>query len=155
MTAKAEIAKLHRCYFACIRTLGLDDDTRHDFNDSFIGLQSTTKWLLTNWRQAVAELQRMCGLKGVEPGQPHIKAGTPDEDDDGRWATAGQVAYIERLVGQIHWRAEGGLELWIRKRMLARSPTFSANWSGKLEELPRDVATHCILGLQRWARGAA
>jgi len=158
VTAKAEIAKLRRCYFACCHTLGLDEDTRHAFNDSFIGLRSTRKWSLTNWRTAVAELQRTCGLEGVEAGQPHLRRMTNDESpmtDTGDWATAAQVWRIERLAEQIHWRAAGGLQLWIRKRMLAASPTMSTNWSGKLKELPRETASHIITGLRRWAAYAA
>jgi len=131
----------------------MDEDDRHAFNDSFIGLQSTKKWTLTQWRTAVAKLQSLTGMD-VAPGRPRLKH-DDTKSDGGDWATSKQVGYIEHLAERIHWRANGGLQLWIRKRMVADSPTFSVNWSGKLCDLPRETATKIIVGLQRWATMAA
>jgi len=154
-TATAEIGKLRRTYFACAKRLGMDANTRHAFNLSVTSrTDSTKRFQLSDWRDAVAELQTQCGRPNVAPGRPHLKAAPLDLDPDaGDAITANQVGYIEQLAQRIHWRKTGDwradLGAWIRNRMMAKMPTWALNWSGKLEELPREFATNLILGLQK------
>ena len=67
-------APLRRAYFALVKSLGLDEAARHAFNFGLTGKESTREFSQADWRDAVAELQRLSGREGVEPGRPHLRS---------------------------------------------------------------------------------
>ena len=148
--------KLRRAYFALCRELGLDDAMRRAFNERVAdGRRSTREFRLTDWRNAVAELQRLNGQE-TEPGRPRIRnrgagvgpgstvPGTPGGFDA---ATAAQVETIESLERRIAWRKSA--VAFVRARVLV--PLRQMRWSGAWSGLARDEATKVILAMQKMA----
>ena len=156
MTAKAEINKLRRTYFACCKSLGIGDETRHELNAEWTvseqwprGKESTRKWTISEWRNVVAELQRQCGME-VTPGRPRVRmAGTDAQSPE--MATGAQCAAIDELVASVHWR--NSAESFVRQRLLV--PLRGANWDGRWESLFKGEATKVILVLRKMARRVA
>jgi len=67
-----DCAPYRSAYFALCKSLGLDADTRHDFNRTMTGKPSTTDFTVQEWRNVVAELQRRAG-QSVAPGRPRVR----------------------------------------------------------------------------------
>jgi hypothetical protein len=147
MTAADQIGKLRRAYRALCAGLGMDEETRHAMNRSVCGFDSSTHFSLTDWRDVVAFLQRQAG-QDVQPGRPHIRSGRSDMSNpsDGWRATAAQVALIEQLASNIHWRVS--LAAFIRGRVLPL-PVRNVRWSGRLADLSQAEATQTIIVLRR------
>lgn len=127
----SEISDYRKKYFALCRDIGLDEDTRHAYNESVIGEASTRAWTKSQWQQAIHELE--------------IRAGTapPDEDDgygpiepvDGM-ATYAQCRLLCELAHELrgYWRE--GAAAYVRARVLEPQSSFRAmRWSGRWEDL--------------------
>ena len=152
-----------KAYFALVRELGLTDDERHELNRSMTGHESTGRFDEADWRDVVAELQRLNGQE-TRPGRPRLKLPRPQVEDDmedafgseglpATAATAAQVRMIGDLARQIDWRAANGLELLIRRRVLHEAS--DRTWHGELTTLDRGEASLTIRILQRMAHGKA
>ena len=146
---------LRRAYFAVIKSLGMSEDDRHAFNLAFVGKESTRNWGRRDWKDAVAELQRMAGQRS-KPGRPRLRADKPSEVsvEDGLFATARQCEMIEDLCDQVEWRLgrEEGPRAYVLKHFLGdkrfelvKMRLRTEGWTA----LPRDVASGLIQALKR------
>ena len=146
---------LRRAYFALCKSLGMSEEDRHAFNLAFIGLESTKSWGRTEWKEAVAELQRLAGQRS-KPGRPRLRADKPSEVtvEDGLFATARQCEMIQDLCDQVEWRVgrQDGPRAYVLKHFLqnkqyelVKKRMGKEAWTA----LPRDVASALILALKR------
>ena len=97
----ASIAKMRRTFFALIKELGVNEDSRHAFCEALTGKSSTRDWVPADWRQAVAALQRDAGVHNDD--HPHLRAEGPEDERDGVWATSRQAALVEAIAAEINW----------------------------------------------------
>jgi len=146
---------LRRAYFALCKSLGMSEEDRHAFNLAFIGLESTKSWGRTEWKEAVAELQRLAGQRS-KPGRPRLRADKPSEVtvEDGLFATARQCEMIQDLCDQVEWRVgrQDGPRAYVLKHFLqdkkfelVKKRMGTEGWTA----LPRDVASGLIQALKR------
>jgi hypothetical protein len=137
-----DVTAYRRAYFALCKSLGLDDDLRHAYNLAQVGKSSTTKWTVSNWRAAVAELQRRAG-QNVEPSRPHIR-GQRSAGRGQAVITPAQLEYISRLASQITWK--NSCHTFIRSRLL--NQFRRDHWDGALESLTGREASNVIAVLR-------
>jgi hypothetical protein len=137
-----DITAYRRIYFALCKRLGIDEETRHEFNRAQVGKCSTGEFVLEDWRVVTAELQRRAG-QAVEPGRPRVRSRAGGEP--GSMITAAQYECIVRLAGEIRWTV--GPEAFVRSRLLA--PTRKAVWNGRWESLWRSEACNVITVMRR------
>ena len=149
--ATDEIAHLRRTYRACCARLGMSEPARRALNAAATdGRSDSSKdFALAEWRWIVSKLQQQCG-QDVSDGRPRLRKPKRTPVEGGAGITVRQLDTIRGMAARVPWRREDGLTQWIRKRMLAKYPTRAAAWSGRLEELPSDIASDIIIGLQRW-----
>jgi hypothetical protein len=142
-----DLTAYRKAYFALCRRLGLDADTRHEFNRARVGKESTVDFAVADWRDVVAELQHRVG-QDVRPGRPRIRSRRDRPGDDGDMITPAQLEFLCSLAAQIHWRHS--LYNFIRQRLLR--PLRRENWDGTLETLFRGEAVNVIAALKNMAR---
>ena len=146
---------LRHAYFALCKSLGMSEEDRHAFNLAFVGKESTRNWGRRDWKNAVAELQRLAGQRS-KPGRPRLRADEPSEVsvEDGMFATARQCEMIEDLCDQVEWRVgrEDGPRAYVLKHFLqdkkfelVKKRMGTEGWTA----LPRDVASALIQALRR------
>ena len=141
-----DVTAYRKAYFALCRSLGLDEDLRHEFNRSLTGRESTRAFRVQDWRDVVSELQRRAG-QDVPPGRPRIRSRRDRGGDDGDMVTPAQLEFLSALAAQVHWRHS--LYAFIRQRLLA--PLRKLNWDGQLESLFRAEAANVITALKNMA----
>lgn len=145
-----DIAPYRRAYFALCKSLGMSDDMRHAFNNALTRKPSTTSWTVTDWRDAVADLQRRAG-QNVKPGRPRLRGRASDPERAQRVEraapiTAPQLEFISALASQIHWTTSAAA--FIRARLL--HPFRRDAWDGQFETLTRLEAANVITALRNW-----
>ena len=148
------ITHYRKAYFACAKSLGMDADDRHAFNQALVGKPSTRDFSVADWRAAVAELQRMTG-QDTQPSRPRLR-GRRDADEPAEPETPGvetitpaQLESVYRLAERVRWKIS--VHAWIRSRLtLFRKRT----WNGEIETLFRDEARAALAGLRRMANAA-
>jgi len=136
-------AQYRRKYFAMCRELGLDDETRHAYNESVTGRASTRDWDRSDWQAALGELAIRAGL------EPPLEDGYgPVRHAEGR-ATYAQVRLIRELAWELRGYWTAGAEAYVRARVLTpqRGELRAARWSGRWEDLWPQEASAVIQGL--------
>jgi hypothetical protein len=152
-----QVGHLRRAYFALVRSLGLEEETRREMNESLTGERSSRDFNLAQWRTVVAELQRLNGQES-QPGRPRIRSARNRGQQRVRrpagalpiyeYATVEQVSLIEELAGRIPWRK--GARDFVRARILGVAKR--AAWDGAWERLSREDATSVIVAMGRLLR---
>ena len=140
-----DVGQYRKAYFALCRELRIDGDTRHAFNRSMTGRESTKEFSVEQWRKVVAQLQRDAG-QDVPPGRPRIRAG--EGPTPGVMITPAQMEYMAALSSRIAWCTETPAA-FIRAKFL--SALRRANWDGRTESLFRSEAAMAIKVMDRMA----
>ena len=135
-------AKHRRAYFALVRELGLSEEDRHNFNEQQTGKRSSKKFSRQDWKDVVAEMQRLNG-QDTQPGRPRLKTEHPLDiaAESGDWCTGPQCALIEHLADEIEWRVgrHAGPASFVGKRV----------FMGEESELRRQILWK-TKGPERW-----
>lgn len=138
-----DVSAYRRAYFALVKSLGLSDEARHDFNHVQTGKWSTSEFSVDNWRLVVSKLQHDAG-QDVQPGRPHIRG---HGSEQGGMCTPAQLEAIVRMADQVTWYVSP--EHFVRSRLLP--PLRKETWDGRWESLFRSEASHVIAAFRRMA----
>lgn len=159
-----------RAYRALVARLGLDEAERRDFNLTWGGHESSSDFDDADWAIVVAELQRLTGREGVQPGKPHLRgvspyrprrrgpqAPTPDRPFPLDFlASAKQVAWLEDLAARITWRTDDGARRFVAATAWPPAQADkAARWldtGGGWQSLPREVAAVAIRRMSKELR---
>jgi len=139
-----DVSAYRRTYFALVKTLGMSDEARHDFNHAQVGKYSTGDFTVSDWRLVVSKLQQLAG-QNVTLGNPRMRSqrgGTP-----GGAISPAQLEYIVALCERIAWTSSP--EAFVRSRLL--KPLRQSTWNGQWETLFRSEGTAVISALSRMA----
>jgi len=134
---KDPYASRRRLYFALVRELGLDAETRRLFQEEATGKASTKDWDAADWTAGIDELQIRAGRAA--------EAYNADRGGGGHGsATSGQVDLLGNLAWELrdYWRQ--GAEAFVRTRLWDAGDFRRKRWSGRWQDLWRDEASRAI-----------